>query len=131
VEVPASTALWTKLVRSGEQIAALYYESNQYVQDEIDVLCIQLTKSARATGNQELLDAIETIEREVSAIMAENAKTFGEFLRDAAPERTDQHELIEDALKASESVRESMKTSRERLVVLRAALARLKNPSSS
>ncbi len=54
--------------------------------------------------------------------MIENAKTFGEFVSDTTPPRTDQHELIADALDASKRVQESMKTARERLLVLREKL---------
>ncbi len=121
MESRSSNALWTELVRSGERIAALYFEANKYIH-EIDILCAQITKSARARGNRELLEAVEIIEQEVSTLMIENAKTFGEFVSDTTPPRTDQHELIADALDASKRVQESMKTARERLLVLREKL---------
>jgi hypothetical protein len=129
VESPSSNALWTELVRSDERIAALYVEANKYA-EEIETLCIQIAKSARAKGDQELLDTIERINQEVSDEMAEHAKTFGEFLRDTTP-RTDQRELIADALDASKRVQESMKTSRERLLVLREKLKRIAHPETT
>jgi len=121
VDALSSGALWTELVRSDERIAALYFEANEYA-EEIETLCIQIAKSARAKGDLELLDVVERINREVSDAMIENAKTFG-LSRDIPPtKRTARRELIEDALDASKRVQESMKTSRERLLVLREKL---------
>jgi hypothetical protein len=97
--------------------------------DEIEILCSEIVRRARVTGDQSVLTSIEGIKQRISALMAKEAETLRELLADIdGQERPKTPDVLADALEYTANAEASMKATRDSLVLLRDRLKRLKEP---